>query len=40
MLMLSKNQIETIRNVECFKNLDVLDLHENKISKIEGIAKL
>jgi len=38
--MLSKNQIEIIRNIENFKNLDVLDLHDNKILKIEGLNKL
>ena len=36
----NKNQIEFIRNVDNFKNLDILDLHENKITKIENVAKL
>ena len=38
--MLSKNQIDQIKNVETFKNLDILDLHENKITKIENVCKL
>jgi Leucine-rich repeat (LRR) protein len=38
---MSKNQIDAIKYpLDSMKNLDVLDLHENKISKIENISKL
>ena len=39
-LMLSKNLIEVIKPMDTFINLDVLDLHDNKISKIDGLSKL
>jgi len=40
-LILSKNQIEVIKHpLESLKNLDVLDLHENRITKIENLNKL
>ena len=40
-LIMSKNQIESIKfPLDILKNLDVLDLHENKISKIENLNKL
>jgi internalin A len=40
-LILSKNQIESIKiPMDTLKNLDVLDLHDNKISTIENINKL
>jgi len=40
-LIMSKNQIEGIKfPLDAMKNLDVLDLHENKISKIENINRL
>jgi Leucine-rich repeat (LRR) protein len=40
-LIMSKNQIEGIKfPLDAMKNLDVLDLHENKITKIENISKL
>jgi Leucine-rich repeat (LRR) protein len=40
-LIMSKNQIESIKfPIDILKNLDVLDLHENKISKIENLNKL
>jgi Leucine-rich repeat (LRR) protein len=40
-LIMSKNQIENIKfPLDILKNLDVLDLHENKISKIENLNKL
>lgn len=40
-LILSKNQIEVIRTpLDMLKNLDVLDLHENRISKIENLNRL
>jgi leucine-rich repeat-containing protein 49 len=40
-LIMSKNQIEGIKYpLDAIKNLDVLDLHENKITKIENISKL
>jgi hypothetical protein len=38
---MSKNQIEGIKfPLDILKNLDVLDLHENKITKIENLNKL
>ncbi len=40
-LIMSKNQIEGIKlPLDILKNLDVLDLHENKITKIENLNKL
>ncbi len=41
-LILSKNQIEAIRQPldSCLKNLDVLDLHENKLTRIENLGRL
>lgn len=40
-LIMSKNQIEHIKYpLDAMKCLDVLDLHENKITKIENISKL
>jgi len=39
-LMLGKNYIERIRNLQNLSKLDVLDLHSNKITKIENINHL
>lgn len=40
-LILSKNLIDSIKHpLDMMKNLDVLDLHENRITKIENINKL
>lgn len=40
-LIMSKNQIEGIKfPLDILKNLDVLDLHENKITKIENLNRL
>eukprot|EP00968_Pinguiococcus_pyrenoidosus_P028308 scaffold7760_cov286-Pinguiococcus_pyrenoidosus.AAC.4 len=39
-LMLGKNRIRHITNLEKLRNLDVLDLHSNEISTIEGLEAL
>lgn len=39
-LLMPKNQITRIRNINELVKLEVLDLHSNKISKIEGFGIL
>lgn len=39
-LLLSKNSISKIKNVNELPRLEVLDLHSNKISKIENVGSL
>lgn len=36
--MLGRNQITHISGLEGLVNLDVLDLHDNKIYKIQGLT--
>jgi leucine-rich repeat-containing protein 49 len=38
--MLGKNAIDKIRNLHMLVKLDVLDLHSNKIARIEGLENL
>jgi Leucine-rich repeat (LRR) protein len=39
-LILNRNIITEIKNLDSFQHLNVLDLHENKIKEISGIEKL
>ena len=39
-LILSKNFIDTIENLDSLPNLDVLDLNDNRILKIENLSAL
>jgi Leucine-rich repeat (LRR) protein len=38
--MLGKNQIESIKPLDNFKHLDVLDLHENRLQKLKEFQVL
>ena len=38
--MLGKNNIHIIENLEPLRKLDVLDLHSNKITKIQRLSHL
>lgn len=39
-LILGRNQITKISNLDSFPNLDFLDLHDNRIKKVENLNKL
>ena len=39
-LNLSKNFIDTIEKMDCLPSLEVLDLNDNRILKIENLSSL
>ncbi len=38
--MLGKNRIQNVCSLESLQNLDVLDLHSNNVSRIQGLGAL
>jgi leucine-rich repeat-containing protein 49 len=39
-LLMPRNQISKIQNIDHLSQLEVLDLHSNKITSMEGVGRL